>query len=77
MSKISRWLRNRALDLSLALFGKYWTLLFTRWQALLWGGGVLAVGWGLYFILGSPPVWINLVAVIASVVTQNRPMMVT
>jgi hypothetical protein len=47
---------------------QYFTLVFTRWQAVLWGGSVLAVAWGLHFIVAliNPPVWVNWTAVLVA-----------
>jgi len=47
----------------LDLLPEYSRLLFTRWQALLWGGSVLAVLWGVHFILAEWPSWINWTAI--------------
>jgi hypothetical protein len=45
---------------------QYFTLVFTRWQAVLWGPSVLAVIWGMHFIVGTatPPEWVNWTAVV-------------
>lgn len=47
---------------------EYFPLVFTRWQAVLWGGSLLAVVWGITFIvLNSLPAWltwVNWVAII-------------
>ena len=66
MSRISQWLKRRFKELD--LLEEYFPLVFTRWQAALWGGSVLAVGWGIYFIVVSTApaswAWINWVAVL-------------
>jgi hypothetical protein len=50
------------------LLFQYFTLVFTKWQAVLWGGSMLAVLWGIAFIvvnsLPASLTWINWVAVI-------------
>lgn len=45
---------------------QYFTLVFTHWQAVLWGPSVLAVFWGMHFIVGTatPPEWVNWTAVV-------------
>jgi hypothetical protein len=45
---------------------QYFTLVFTHWQAVLWGPSVLAVIWGMHFIVGTgtPPEWVNWTAVV-------------
>ena len=58
---IFRWFRRRHQELD--LLGEYFRLVFTRWQSLLWGGSALAVGWGLRFLVGEWPPWVNWMAV--------------
>jgi hypothetical protein len=50
------------------LLFQYFTLAFTRWQAVLWGPSVLAVVWGMHFTVGiaTPPVWLNWTAVVVA-----------
>src|SRR6266446_5679176 len=47
---------------------QYFTLVATAWQALLWGGSVLAVAWGVRFIVGTWPEWVNWTAVLVAFV---------
>jgi hypothetical protein len=53
MSKIFQWFKRRFKELD--LLEKYFPLLFTRWQAALWGGSVLAVAFGWHFITADWP----------------------
>src|SRR5437899_3140008 len=53
----ARW----ALSQNIAAFVK-------AWQALLWGGSVLAVAWGVCFIVGTWPEWVNWTAVLVAFV---------
>jgi hypothetical protein len=57
-----RWFATRFRELD--LLPEYFSAAATRWQELLWGGSVVAVIWGLYFILGNPPSWVNWLAVL-------------
>jgi|SRR5215469_2486478 len=45
---------------------KYFSLVFLQWQSLLWGASLLAVLWGLWFIVGAPPTWVNWVVVLCA-----------
>lgn len=45
---------------------QYFTLVATVWQALLWGGSVLAVAWGVRFLVGTWPEWVNWTAVLVA-----------
>jgi hypothetical protein len=62
--KIFQWFQRRQKELD--LLEEYFPLVFTRWQALLWGGGVLAIGWGVRFIVSEWPAWINWTAVLVA-----------
>ncbi len=64
MGKTRQWFKRRFRELDLLEI--YFPLVFTRWQAALWGGSVLAVGWGIHFIvaLTTPPAWVNWLAVL-------------
>ena len=53
MSKVGQWLKRRFKELD--LLEKYFPLLFTRWQAALWGGSVLAVAFGWHFVTADWP----------------------
>jgi hypothetical protein len=46
---------------------QYFTLLAVAWQALLWGGSMLAVAWGIRFIVGEWPTWVNWTAILIAV----------
>jgi len=61
MVVLRQWFKRRYQELD--LLPEYSRLVFTRWQALLWGGSVLAVLWGAHFILGEWPSWINWTAI--------------
>jgi|ERR1700692_717267 len=63
-NKIFQWLKRRSKELD--LLEEYFPLVFTRWQALLWGGSVLAIGWGIRFIVSEWPPWINWTAVLVA-----------
>jgi hypothetical protein len=52
MSRFLQWVKERYQQLD--LLPKYFSLLFTNWQALLWGSSVLAVAWGF------PLSWVTL-----------------
>jgi hypothetical protein len=57
MRKISRWFKRRFKELD--LLEEYFPLLFTRWQAAIWGGSVLAVAFGWRFIVSDWPPYIK------------------
>src|ERR1039457_4612011 len=58
---LRQWFKRRYQELDLLY--EYFRLVFTRWQALLWGGSVLAVLWGVHYILDEWPSWINWTAI--------------
>jgi hypothetical protein len=64
MRKFFHWVSIRFQELD--LLPDYFTAVFSRWQALLWGGSMLAVLWGLHFIVGNPPSWVNWTAVMVA-----------
>ncbi len=53
MSKIAQWFKRRFTELD--LLEEYFPILFTRWQAALWGGSVLAVAFGWHFVTADWP----------------------
>lgn len=64
MSKVGQWFKRRFKELD--LLEKYFPLLFTRWQAAMWGGSVLAVAFGWHFITSDWPYPVKLSACIAA-----------
>jgi hypothetical protein len=64
MSRISHWTRTRLRKLAFDLLPEYFPAIAKRWQELLWGESLLAVLWGIYFIVGTPPAWVNWMAII-------------
>lgn len=64
MGRLRQWFRTQYRELD--LLPKYFGIVASRWQALLWGGGILAVGWGLRFIVGEWPQWVNWIAVLVA-----------
>jgi hypothetical protein len=62
MSKIGQWFKRRFLELD--LLEEYSPLLFTRWQAALWGGSVLAVAFGWHFVTADWPYPVKVTACI-------------
>jgi hypothetical protein len=64
MPKLTQWFKSRYRELD--LLEQYFPLLSVRWQSVIWGGGVLAIGWGLRFIVGEWPTWVNWLAVVVA-----------
>src|SRR5580658_10402196 len=64
MSKIGQWFKRRFRELD--LLEKYFPLLFTRWQAALWGGSVLAVAFGWRFIVSDWPPYVKITACVVA-----------
>ena len=64
VSQISKWFKRRFKELD--LLEQYFPLLFTRWQAALWGGSVLAVAFGWRFITSDWPYPVKLTACIVA-----------
>ena len=64
MSKISQWFRRRFRELD--LLEDYFPVLFTRWQAALWGGSVLAVAFGWHFVTADWPYPVKVTACVAA-----------
>jgi hypothetical protein len=63
-NKITQWFRRRFRELD--LLEEYFSLLFTRWQAVIWGGSVLAVAFGWRFITSDWPHFIKLSACVVA-----------
>jgi nitrogen fixation protein len=64
MSKIGQWVKRRFKELD--YLEEYFPLVFTRWQAALWGGSVLAVAFGWRFITSDWPPYVKLTACIVA-----------
>ena len=64
MSRVSKWFKRRFKELD--LLEKYFPLLFTRWQAAIWGGSVLAVAFGWHFITSDWPHFVKLSACVVA-----------
>lgn len=64
MSKVGQWFKRRFKELD--LLEKYFPLLFTRWQAALWGGSVLAVAFGWHFITADWPYPVKVTACVTA-----------
>jgi hypothetical protein len=60
LSKIGEWFKRRFKELE--LLEEYFPVLFTRWQAAIWGGSVLAVAFGWRFITSDWPYPVKLTA---------------
>lgn len=52
------WIKRRFKELD--LLEKYFPILFTRWQAAIWGGSVLAVAFSWHFITSDWPPYVKL-----------------
>ena len=48
------------------LLFQYFTLVFTRWQAVLWGGSVLAVAFGWHFVTADWPYPVKVTACVVA-----------
>ncbi len=57
---VRQWFKRRFKELD--LLEEYFPLLFTRWQAAIWGGSVLAVAFGWHFITSDWPYPVKLSA---------------
>ncbi len=64
MSEIGQWFRRRFKELD--LLERYFPLVFTRWQAAIWGGSVLAVAFGWRFITSDWPYPVKLTACVVA-----------
>jgi hypothetical protein len=64
MRSIGQWFRRRFKELD--LLEDYFPLLFTRWQAALWGGSVLAVAFGWHFVTADWPYPVRVTACVAA-----------
>jgi hypothetical protein len=64
MSKVGQWFKRRFKELD--HLEEYFPLLFTRWQAAIWGGSVLAVAFGWRFITSDWPYPVKLTACVVA-----------
>lgn len=64
VATLFNWFAKRFRELD--LLRDYFSSIATHWQAALWGASVPAVVWGLWFIIGAPPAWVNWTAVTAA-----------
>ncbi len=62
--KIFQWFKRRFRELD--LLEEYFPLVFTRWQAAIWGGSVLAVAFGWHFITSDWPPYVKLSACVVA-----------
>ena len=63
-NRILQWFKRRFKELD--HLEEYFPLLFTRWQAAIWGGSVLAVAFGWHFITADWPYPVKLAACIVA-----------
>jgi len=59
-----QWVKRRFKELD--FLEQYFPLLFTRWQAAIWGGSVLAVAFGWRFITSDWPYPVKLTACVVA-----------
>jgi hypothetical protein len=64
MAKLRQWFKRQYQELD--LLPEYFGVVASRWQALLWGGSVLAIGWGLWFVVSEWRPWVNWTAVLVA-----------
>ena len=64
MRPIGQWFKRRFKELD--HLEEYFPLLFTRWQAAIWGGSVLAVAFGWRFITSDWPYPVKLTACVVA-----------
>jgi hypothetical protein len=64
MDKLRHWFGRQYRELD--LLPEYFGVVASRWQALLWGGSALAIGWGLRFIVSEWRPWVNWTAVLVA-----------
>jgi hypothetical protein len=69
MRKFLNWFAERIGELD--LLRDYFASIAAHWQAVLWGAGVPAVIWGIWFIVGAPPSWVNWTAVLVALFLAN------
>jgi hypothetical protein len=63
-AEFASWFKRRFKELD--LLEEYFPLLFTRWQAAIWGGSVLAVAFGWHFITSDWPHYVKLSACVVA-----------
>lgn len=59
--RVLRWFRQRFGTLD--LLGEYFAAAAQQMQDILWGALLPFVAWGIWFIVSTPPTWINVAAV--------------
>jgi hypothetical protein len=64
VKKTRQWIKRRFKELD--FLEEYFPLLFTRWQAAIWGGSVLAVAFGWRFITSDWPYPVKLTACVVA-----------
>jgi hypothetical protein len=61
MRRIFTWLNKRFGTFD--LLPEYFTAAASQMQNILWGALLPFVAWGIWFIVGSPPLWVNATAI--------------
>jgi hypothetical protein len=64
MSKLRQWFKQQYRELD--LLPEYFGVAASRWQIMLWGGSVLAIGCGLRFVVSEWRSWVNWTAVLVA-----------
>jgi hypothetical protein len=64
MRRIAKFFKKRWN--TYAFLREYFHAIGQEWQDLLWGPGVLAVLWGIWFLVGSPPTSVNWMAIVVA-----------
>jgi hypothetical protein len=65
MRPIVQWFKRRFT--SFDLLPEYFTAAAKEMQNVLWGALLPFVGWGIWFIVSTPPAWVNWMAVLLAV----------
>ena len=65
MRRLYRWFLKRIRELD--LLPEYFEAVGHHWQNVLWGASMPFVAWGLWTLLGNPPHWVNVMAVLVGV----------
>jgi hypothetical protein len=61
MHRFIRWLNKRFGTFD--LLPEYFTAAASQMQNILWGALLPFVAWGIWFVLGNPPMWVNATAI--------------
>lgn len=61
MRRIFEWLKKRFGTFD--LLPEYFTAAGSQMQNILWGALLPFLAWGIWFVLGNPPLWVNATAV--------------